>query len=328
MGKRFLHTIVQPNIDLVASASITPFDLPVNPLSFLLLRFQITNVAPAALDTYQALDDVLTQITNVAVTRKGENIIQGSLRDLVALNAYFMGAYPGVAKLIDTDNAVRSIVLPLCLGRRMYDPASCFPAVPRGNLRFEMTAGADGAGYDDINFSLEAVELIEAEPTEYCKYTTSSRDSVAGQFDATLPIGNPLLGVLLFDTGLFGSSDEVLSWGQVKLLVDNVEQYYPLSDYEVLAGQFLGRVMKAGSWPGHTHQFDGAAAALDDSDATQVPDSHGLHGYAALDFDPLHDGSYELVTEGMSDLIIRGNGDEATAIRWLPLERVMVGARA
>jgi hypothetical protein len=321
---RFLHTIAQPNTDLVASASITPFDLPVNPLSLILLRLQITNVAPAALDTYSAIDDAITQITGVRVLHKGEQIIAGSLRDLMVLNAVYQGLKPGYGTLSNLDNAVRSLVFPLCLGRRAYDPDSCFPATSRGNLRFEMDAGADGAAYDDINFSVETVELIEATPKEYVKYVRQARDSVIGQFDARLPIGNPLLGILLFDTGLAGSVDEVLSWGTIKLLKDNVEQYYPQSDYETLAGMLQMQLSQLGVWPGHTHQFNGAAAGLDESDEAGMSVSTGMQGYAYLDFDPLRDMRYQLETEGAADLLIRGNGDEATAVRYYPLERVMV----
>lgn len=324
MGKRFLHTIAQPNTDLVASASITPFDLPVNPLSLILLRLQITNVAPAALDTYSAIDDAITQITGVRVLHKGEQIISGSLRDLMVLNAVYQGLKPGWGTLSNIDNAVRSFVFPLCLGRRAYDPDSCFPATSRGNLRFEMDAGADGAGYDDINFSVETVELIEATPREYVKYVRQARDSVIGQFDAPLPIGNPLLGILLFDTGLGGSTDEVLSWGTIKLLKDNVEQYYPQSDYEVLAGMLQAQLKSMGTWPGHQHQFNGAAAGLDESDDAGLAVSTGMQGYAYLDFDPNRDLMYEMETEGAADVKIRGNGDEATAVRYYPIERVLV----
>lgn len=322
---RFLHSIVQPNTDLVASADITPFDLPVNPLSFLLLHLQITRVAPAAIATYSAIDDVITQITSVVVKHKGENIIQGSLRDLMVLNMIAFGAHPGFYKLINTDNDIGGFVFPLCLGRKPYDPDSCFPATTRGNLRFEMTAGADGAAYDDINFSLEAVELIEANPKEYCKYITNSRTSVVGQFDASLPIGNPLLGILGFDTDVnVGTTTLAPSWGTVKLLKDNVEQYFPLSDVEVLCGM-LGLQMKHmySGWPGHVHQINDGAA-LSDSDDAEILASHGLNGYFYLDFDPLRDGRYQLETEGAADLKLRGVGETASAIRWLPLERVPV----
>lgn len=322
---RFLHTIANPLTDLVASASITPIDLPVNPLSFLLLRFQLTNVAPAAIGTYSAIDDLLGQITGVRVLHKGEQIVAGPLRDLMALNAVYMRAYPGWSHLDDTDDGVRDLVFPICLGRKPYDPVSCFPATTRGNLIFQMDAGADGAAYDDVNFSLETVELIEAKPTEYCKYVRQARDSVVGQFDARLPIGNPLLGILLFDTGISGAADDVSSWGTIKLLKDNVEQYYPLSDYETLAGMFKMQSRNAFAMQaGHTHlASEGAGAELISDDAQQGAGT-GDRGYAWLDFDPLRDSSYQLETEGAADLLIRGNGEEATAVRYYPLERVMV----
>lgn len=322
---RFLHSIALPNTDLVASADITPFDLPVNPLSVILLRLEITNVAPAALDTYSALDDVITQITNIRVQHKGEDIIQGSLRDLMAINQLVAGAYPGWHKLDNLDNAVRSFVFPLCLGRRPYDPASCFPATTRGNLRFFLTAGADGAAYDDINLSVETVELIEATPSEYLKYTTNARDSVVGQFDMVLPIGNPYLGILLFDTGLRDTLAATYSWGTVKLLKDNVEQYYPLSDIETLAGMLNMQRRSMALNPDHTHQFNGAAAALDESDAAgDSVRATGLNGYAYLDFDPLKDGSYQFETQGAADVKLRGNGDAASAVRAIPVERISV----
>lgn len=323
---RFLHSIVTPNTDLVASADIVPVDLPVNPLSFLLLHLQITRVAPAAIGTYSAIDDVLNQITSVVVKHKGENIIQGSLRDLMVLNAVAFGAWPGVTRPINTDNVIQDFVFPLCLGRRMYDPASCFPATTRGNLRFEMTAGADGAAYDDINWSLESVELIEAAPTEHVKYITNARTSVVGQFDATLPIGLPILGVLGFDTDLnTGTTTHAPSWGTIKLLKDNVEQYYPLSDVEVLAAQLWAQMRNPFALHlGHVHQINDGAA-LSDSDDAEILASHGFNGYFYLDFDPLRDASYQLDTAGAADLKIRGVGEAASAIRWLPIERVAVG---
>jgi hypothetical protein len=70
---------------------------------------------------------------------------------------------------------------------------------------------------------------------------------------------------------------------------------------------------------------EGAGAELISDDAEQRA-STGDRGYAYLDFDPLRDGSYQLETEGAADLLIRGQGDEATAIRYYPLERVMVRA--
>lgn len=324
MGSRFLRQIALATEDMPASTTRQPFDLPVNPLSHVLLRFQITNTAPTALDTYSAIDDLITQVTDVTIRHNGEDIVRGSLRDLMVLNAARFRMFPGWGAIDKTDNGVRSLVFPLCLGRSPFNPKSCFPATQRGNLQMLFTAGADGAGYDDVNVSVETVELIEATPEEYVKYTTRSGTSVQGQFDVRLPIGNPLLGILLFDTGLAGAIDEVLSWGQIKLMKDNVEQYYAAADFEVVAAELHSRMKGIPFWPGHVHQFNGGAAGVDDSDDAEVGASLGYRGYGYLDFDPTNDGMYELETAGASDLVIRGNGDEATTIRWLPIEACKV----
>lgn len=321
---RFLQSNVVPNTDLPASAAVAPFDLPVNPLSAILLSFEVTNVAPAALDTYSAIDDVINQITSVIVKHKGENIIQGSLRDLMWMNAAKFGAFPGFHSGSQIDNDVRTFTFPLCFGRRMLDPMEAFPATTRGNLTMELTAGADGAAYDDINLIVDAIELIEADPSAYLKYTTQARTSVVGQFDAQLPIGNPLLAILGFDTTMATPATGLSSWGTVKLLKDNVEQYFPLTDAQVLAAMFQARVMRGATWPGHTHQFNGAAAGLDETDDSDMPATQGWAGYFLLDFDPLGGGEYMLETEGAADLKIRGNGDAAAAVRLLPLELVKV----
>lgn len=321
---RFLHTTASPLQVLTASASITPLDLPVNPLSVLFLRFRVTNVAPAALGTYSAIDSLISQITGIRVLHKGEQIIAGSLRDLMYTNWIFSGAKPKATSISEASGALRSLVFPLCLGHKPYDPHSCFPATTRGNLVLQMDAGALPAAYSAVSWSLETVELIEADPREYVKYVTQSRVSVVGQFDAPLPIGNPLLGILMFDTGLGSTELEVTSWGTVKLLKDNVEQYYPLSDFPTLAGLLGWQSDEVNMWYGHTHQFNGAAAGLAETDQADMAVSLGDRGYAYLDFDPLHDGTYQLETKGAADVKLRGVGLAASAVRYLPIERVSV----
>lgn len=325
MGKRFLQSIAQPLTTIATGASITPFDLPVNPLSFLLVHFQITRAVPAALLTYEAIDDLITAITAVRILHRGEQIIQGSLRDLMMMNALYQGVFPGMSKLHPIGAAVDSISFPICLGRKPYDPDSCFPATSRGNLRMEMDTAVFPTGYTALSYSVETVELIEADPSEYVKYVTQARTAVVGQFDAPLPIGNPLLGVLMFDTAIATLNTDVSSWGTIKLLKDNVEQYYPLSDYVSLASMVEMKMKDQFALnAGHVHKFVAAdaLASMTDSAATLI--SAGARGYAFLDFDPLHDGQYEMETAGAADIKIRGNGGSATAVRYHPLERVTI----
>jgi hypothetical protein len=312
-----------PATTVTTGASITPVDLPVNPLSAILLRFEITRTAPAALLLYEAVDDLITAVTGVRILHKGEQVVSGSLRDLMLVNSVYQGARPGASKLHPIGAAVDSLIFPICLGRRLYDPESCFPATTRGNLRLELDTAVFPAGYGALRLSVEAVELIEAQPKEHLKYVTQARTAVVGQFDAPLPIGNPLMGVLLFDTAIATLATDVSSWGTIKVLKDNVEQYHPLSDFVTLAGMLSGQlgspsVLEAG----HVHKFVAAdaLASMTDSAATLI--SSGVRGYAFLDYDPLRDGSYQLETKGAADVKIRGLGASATAVRYLPIERV------
>jgi len=320
---RYLHSTVLPLTTIATGASITPLDLPVNPLSFLLLRFSITRTAPSALLLYSAVGDLITAITSVRILHKGEQIVAGALRDLMVLNAAAMRAYPGYSKLHPVGAAVDSLVFPICLGRRMYDPRSCFPATTRGNLVLQMDTAAFPAGYGALQLQVESVELIETDPSEYAKYVTQSRTAVVGQFDASLPIGNPLLGILLFDTAIATLNTDVSSWGTVKLLKDNVEQYHPLSDFQTLAGFLNAAALDPFMLHAdHVHKFVAADALSSMTDGAAELISENMRGYAWLDYDPLKDGSYQLETKGAADLKIRGVGASATAVRYLPLERV------
>src|SRR5512145_3366030 len=138
---RFLHSQPLPTRDFAASATLGPLDLPVNPLSLVVLGFEITATDPTALDVYSAIDDLLTNVTSVIIKHKGENIISGQLRDLVAVNGLTAGRWPGADRWDKTNNGVRRIVVPLGFGRRSYDKDECFPATSRGNLTLEMTRG-------------------------------------------------------------------------------------------------------------------------------------------------------------------------------------------
>lgn len=321
---RYLHSIARANSDFAAATTIGPIDLPVNPLSLVLLNFELTNTNPAAVGTYSAIDDLLTNVTSVIIKHKGENIIQGQLRDLAFVNALLGGRFPGGDRWAKTNAGIRRITVPLAFGRRAYDPKECFPATSRGNLQLELTRGANPSGFSDVNLTVETVELIEANPDQYLKYTTQSATAVVGQFDQALPIGNPLLSLAFFDTALATLDTATSSWGQVKLLKDNVEQYYPLSDAQTLAGMcnMFWQSMYEG-WPGHTHQINDGAA-LSNSDDAEIPVSQGFRGYFAMNFDPLGDSSYILETEGAADMKIRAIGTSATAVRVLPVELVKI----
>lgn len=114
-------------MDAAQAANGTPdFDLPVNPLSVILLTVKaLNNGATPALFT--AVTSLLAAITDVRLTYRGANIIQGSLTDLAVLYGCLARWMPFGLNQQSADNAVRAITVPLCLGRRPYDPSECFP---------------------------------------------------------------------------------------------------------------------------------------------------------------------------------------------------------
>jgi len=319
---RFLHSMPLPTRDFPASATLGPLDLPVNPLSLVLLNFELTNAADGAAAIESALDDLLTNVSSVIIKHKGENIISGQLRDLVAVNAMVGRRFPGWDRMNSRTGNIRRVTVPLGFGRASYDPTECFPATSRGNLTLELTRGANPAAFTDVNLIVETVELIEADPAKYLKYTPQATTAVVGQFEQTLPIGNPYAALVFFDTGIATLDTGLSSWGQVKLLKDNVEQYYPLSDAQNLAGLLNMQMRQAFPEWGHVHATIDAIAAGALTSDFKTPASQGLRGYFAMDFDPNRDDMYLLETAGAADIKLRATGTSATAVRVTPVEVV------
>jgi len=323
MGARFLQSIVRPVTDWPAGAFAT-IDLPVNPLSLVLLNFELTDAADGAAAIESPIDDLLTNVTSVIIKHKGENIISGTLRDLVVVNAFVGRRFPGWDRVNSRTGNIRRVTVMLGFGRKGYDPAECFPATSRGNLTLDLTRAANPAAFTDLNLTVEAVELIEANPTRYLKYTPQAQTAVVGQFDQALPIGNPYVGLLFFDTGIATLDTIVSSWGQVKLLKDNIEQYYPLSDAATLAGMLNSQMRQAFPEWGHVHATIDAIAAGALTSDFKTPISQGMRGYFAMDFDPNGDDMYLMETQGAADIKLRAVGTSATAVRVTPIELVSV----
>jgi hypothetical protein len=320
---RFLQSIVKTNTDFPAGAFPT-IDLPVNPLSIVLLNFEITRANPAAGAVYKAVDDLLDNVTSVIIKHKGENIIAGTLKDLLLVNMMNHQSKLGWSMLSDVSGAVSRFTIPLCFGRKRYDPTECFPATSRGNLTLDITRAANPASMTDVNLIVEAVELIEANPTRYLKYTPNQQTPAVGQFDQALPIGNKYVRAIFFDTGMATLTTGVSSWGQVKLLKDNVEQYYPLSDAQTLAGMLMMQIASDGVFPGHRHQTVTAVGAGVFADEADEAASKGVRGYFQMDFDPNSDDMYLMDTAGAADIKLRGVATSATLARVTPVELVDV----
>lgn len=329
MGKRYLRSIVSDVQTLTASADITPVDLPVNPLSFLVLTINAeVNGAQEVQDDARSFIHHLGMVTDLSVRHRGENIIQGSLSDIAMISYLLTGVPPWGREFSYGDNTFtsRSVLIPF--SRKPYWHEEAFPATQRGNLRFHMTAGAALGVFDNFQWALESVELIEDNPVQFLKYTTLTRALAAtGRQKIPLPIGNDLLGLLLFDPTDEVDATETYAFGKVKILKDNVEQYYASSNWEALAADMAVRVQNLMTAFGHTHVQAAADTGVGGDgfrDADRPPIQYGF-----MDFDPLKDGSYSLETAGASALDLDMDSDVSSGtVRVMPVEFVKIPGAA
>ena len=312
-----------------AADGVTNFDLPVNPLSCILFTVKAANDT-GTIANYSFVSALLAMITNLNIRYRGATIVDGSLADLAVLNSILTGWSPWQSNVNSTNNDVRCITVPICFGRVPYSSKECFPATRRGDLILQTTNDVAVTGADTLILQAETVELLDATPEQFIKYTTTSKVfNATGEHDIELPIGNDLLGVLLQGPVTPTGASFNATFGKVKMQVDNVEALYSEANWETLHGELLRRIGSVIGLQGHTHGFDDAAAGATFT-RQQEMDLAITDGYAYMDLDPLKDGSYALKTAGAARVNLRPNCEtaSATAMRVLPVELVKLGAPA
>jgi hypothetical protein len=285
----------------VALSSITTFDLPVNPLSFLIVTMRFLNVTDEA-----TLAQILARITTLTVTRFGSTIFSASGADMHKLNALIFKQLPILTNQVATDNAARYITMFVPFSREAYNPAEGLPATQRGELKLQIEMSASEADVDNVSFQIEAVEMLGATPKQYLKTTTLSLTPVSGvENDAVLPIGNKLAGIGLFSTTVPTGTAFTASVDKVRLLINNVEDTIAAANWESIHGELLRTI-------GHRQDYDASA------------DNDDLSLYGLLDFQPLGDDSYLVETKGASSCVLKITGGDTNAIRVFPLEIVAI----
>jgi len=285
----------------VALSSITTFDLPVNPLSFLLVTMRFLNVTDEA-----TLAQVLARITSATVTRFGATIFSASGADLHKLNAILLGNLPILTNQVATDNAARYITMMIPFARTPYNPAEGLPATQRGELKLQIEMSASETDVDNVSWQIEAVEMLGATPKQYLKVTTLSLTPVSGvENDAVLPIGNKYAGIALFSTTVPTGTAFTTSVDKVRLLIDNVEDSIAAANWESIHGELIRKI-------GHRQDYDASA------------DNDDISLYGLLDFSPLGDDSYLVDSKGKSSSVLKITGGDTNAIRVFPLEIVAV----
>jgi len=301
MGQFIRSSLIK---DRTTATEILKVDLPTNPLSHLIISMDGYNVTDEA-----TLAEILAFINKVEVSHLGTSIISLESEDLFALNAYLYKHNPILTQNVATDNAARCLSLIVPFGRKIFDPTECFPATKKGELTLTLNMTVPATSLDNSTLNIEAVELLEAAPTQYLKATMLSvaAPGATGDNDVDLPIGNDILAVQIRMTTFPTTSSHTYGVDTARVLVDNKEFGYSLARAQCLVGD---NIFKVSSLPRTIAAFGDVVPA----------------NIVWLDYDPVKDGNWLLQTSGKSSVKVRlGMGvNEATVLS--VLELVKVGA--
>lgn len=297
----FLHEL-SVSERVFAAGDNGPFDLPVNPTSFLLLHMRAEVLASAP--DFQQL---LGHIQSVVVSFKGTQIVAMNGVDLARLVHHLWGRVVHIEGFNAVSPALVSVTVPIPFTRKPYWSLEAFPATRRGEFTIVVTRSAALTNIQNPVFSIEAVELLEAEPQRFLKMVTLSRNIVAGDADFELPIGNPFLGLQVFSPTAMGNAPISETIRRLRLLLDNVEYDYADTAFDV--ARFIGWL--------RGHDFN-----------DYVGITSLLRNYAYLDFDPLMDDSFMVETEGRASVRLRFVPDVGGLVRVTPVELVRLPGAA
>ena len=317
---RLLHR-VSINEQAIAADGIQTFDLPVNPLSVLLLVLRPLNET-ANLSHYKRIFDIADAINRATVLFRGVSLFSMSGRDIVAYNYHRHGIVPQEANPDDTNNERRAVVLPLVFGRHPYDSNGCIPASRRGELQLELDFDIASEGYDDLRISAESIELLGAKPKFVeRKVTLSQTFGATGDNDVQMPPGNVYRGILGFGTTDFTGASPAPSLGRLSLYVDGQEAAYSSADFETLvaASQLLGR--QPFGQGHHTHRVDATGVATEETfSLINIGASDGMQNYCWMDLDPTRDDEFSVDTGKAMSVYVRSDAETADAIRLVTIE--------
>lgn len=322
---QFLRSVAMQARVIAAAGEVNQIDLPVNPLTCLIITIRALNNVPS-LATHSALAGLFAKFSNMNVRYRGASIVDGDALDLAVMYAILSKWLPHQGQVNRVDNDVRSITFPILFGRRPYDVKECFPATRRGDLIFQWTALADAAPFDNFQLQVETVELLDAVPERFLKVTNTQRVITLGDTnDIDLPIGNKLLGLLLKGVTFPTAALRTASFARNRIELDNVEVMYSRTTWDAIQGE-MGRVLIPG-WAhlSHIHGYDGASAGIAES-AEGTQDVALAQQYAYMDLDPTGDLQFALDTTKAADVTLGVDSDvtDATPSRVIIPEYVQI----
>lgn len=300
---KFINSVIVQD-EAAAVDSVYTWDLPVSPLSHIVITHKCLNAAGVEATKYE----IENFIKKLEVLYKGASIVSLSGVELDTYDALLLRNLPILLNQVATASGVRALSLVVPFGRRLFDSKECFPGTKKGELQLQITtnSAAETPNITGSMFQIETIELPDAKPSNYVRVTTLTKTPLAvGEHDVSLPIGNKYIGIQLHATTVPIGAVWTKSISWLKLMVNNVEYNYAKTNWESLHGMLLNKI-------GHREPYDL------DADHNHYMDA------ALLDFDPLGDDSYLLDSGPLAGLKLKIYADIANLILIHPIELVAV----
>lgn len=315
----FIHSVLAQN-ETALEGTVVPYDLPVNPLSHILITIK-QQQSEANLPV--AYGNIRGTIAKIEVLYKGSAIFSMTGCDAIDVATLLLGfQYWGVNDNGDNDDW-RTITYLVPMGRKLYNPRECFPASTRGELTLQITYGTTFAGFDNHAAQIETVELPEAAPEQFLRMTTlSATPNAIGEHDVDLPIGNPISDLILFGTSIPAAAVDAASIQYVQILVDNVRKFYSHANFETLHNMAGMYTVPPGYWGGHVHRLTASSYTQYDDTSVVIPKNHECEQRLRIPFDINLDGEFILETAGKSSVVCRVYAGVDDAMRVIPCEIV------
>jgi hypothetical protein len=319
MGDRFIHSVITP-LETPGADGVRTIDLPVNPLSVILLQINPLNET-STIGNFQDLFGLLSAIDLIEVLHRGQALFSMSGQDALAKAIFVDGLDVWPANRVSTDNDRVTFCLPILLGRRAYDPKECIPKTKKGELQLQITEDIADVGYDALRISVETIELPNASP-EFLQRASVLTQTLAatGDNDQPIPIGPAIRGILAVGTTSYTGAVPAPTLGRLSVLKDNLQYGYSLTRFENSKQITMLRPGRRMPFWGHRHQFTDAAAGAVFTLREELLAGQ-LNAYTYLDFDPLADDTYLLETAGAGSITLRNNADVANAMRTIPIQK-------
>lgn len=305
------------NDSLASVAGVLTYQMPVNPVSAVLLEIE------AGLSSGDAVDNLvvfLGKISSLNFNYFGTRIWSLLATDLYRV-AKALGVWSNKQQISgQAFNSRRSMVLCLPFGRRLFDPTECFPAVKQGATSLDINFTADPALYSSYTINCHPIQLPGAAPGRFlrCNSATWTPAAVGGQL-YDLPRTATCLGVGITQGHSIPQS-AASSFDFLELLINDQQAWYNNIEARTMRAMAGRRMTQGTDGEIHVHNAAPGSAYVQNALSNGQLDSTDVAElFTWLELDPTGDGTYAVDATALSAFQLSVDITTAEALNVLPV---------